>query len=305
MNCGWWVYKYIRQRPECSLWGNRVWDRAANISKEKKWSYLFSVNRGRGKVSTKSVKGCCQMSRTSTHNGDWWKRIVWLLKKIQIQGKHPKLKNKRVTRLQKQSKKLSLPLQIWGHASVYSLLHPPPMRPRLEVRGRSLGEDGEGQPHQSGRGRQFHGLAVMVSINILMGSVVCPIIHCRWNGWMNEWGGLISWSVVCSQCNTFLLQYLTGTSARTWLKTKDSKLTWPTATDSLLFLSDILRDVHWILEDQTLQLWIHIYILWGKDLAAGAEGAVKYWRLLRGNPNIALLFNLRLFFLLLTHLNFF
>lgn len=122
---------------------------------------------------------------------------------------------------------------------------------------------------------------------------------------MNEWGGLISWSVVCSQCNTFLLQYLTGTSARTWLKTKDSKLTWPTATDLLLFLSDILRDVHWILEDQTLQLWIHIYILWGKDLAAGAEGAVKYWRLLRGNPNIALLFKLRLFFLLLTHLNFF
>lgn len=40
----------------------------------------------------------------------------------------------------------------------------------------------------------------------------------------------------------------------------------------------------------------YIYILWGKDLAAGAEGAVKYWRLLRGNPNIALLFNLRLFF---------
>lgn len=49
----------------------------------------------------------------------------------------------------------------------------------------------------------------------------------------------------------------------------------------------------------------YIYILWGKDLAAGAEGAVKYWSLLRGNPNIALLFNLRLFFLLLTHLNFF
>lgn len=40
----------------------------------------------------------------------------------------------------------------------------------------------------------------------------------------------------------------------------------------------------------------YIYILWGNDLAAGAEGAVKYWRLLRGNPNIALLFNLRLFF---------
>lgn len=157
------------------------------------------------------------------------------------------------------------------------------MRPRLEVRGLRLSEDGESRPHQSGRGRQFHGLPVMVSINILMGSAVCCIM-------------VVALLAVQLLANNATLFYSpAGTSARTWLK--DPKLTWPTATDLLLFLSDIPRDVQWILEDQTLQLWIHIYILWGKDLAAGAEGAVKYWRLLRGIPNIALLLNSRFFFI--------
>lgn len=176
--------KYIRHRPKWSLWGNRVWDRAANISKEKKWSYLFSVS---------------------------WKRIVWLLKKMQIQGKHPKLKKKpSVSHVSKSKGKNVLffcKFEAMQAFIVSFTLHQWELYWRWE--GGAWEKMGKGRPHQSGRGRHFHGLAVMVSINILMGSVVCPIIHCRWNGWMNEWtnewGGLISWSVVCSQCNTFLL----------------------------------------------------------------------------------------------------